>query len=155
MKNILCDYDDQSDDSLSTGSSSSSEIHSPSYSSSDYEKNIPFIHMPHPIKQSVPRYNNSYYPRKENFLYANYGIVKNYYGHSFLDKKEVNHSIKGKRKRASASQLKALQSIFESTAFPSTVLRENLARQLGMTPRTVQIWFQNRRQAVKKVYRCY
>ncbi|PIA16204.1 Homeodomain-like protein, partial [Coemansia reversa NRRL 1564] len=55
--------------------------------------------------------------------------------------------IKGKRKRASPHQLKVLNDIYLKTAFPSTETRNRLARELGMTPRTVQIWFQNKRQA--------
>jgi hypothetical protein len=57
-----------------------------------------------------------------------------------------------KRKRATVSQTQALQKVFEKTAFPSTALREALARRLDMTPRTVQIWFQNKRQAARKCY---
>lgn len=55
-----------------------------------------------------------------------------------------------KRKRATASQTQTLQNVFARTAFPSTALREALARSLGMRPRTVQIWFQNKRQATRK-----
>ncbi|KAJ1913979.1 hypothetical protein H4219_004979 [Mycoemilia scoparia] len=59
-------------------------------------------------------------------------------------------SVKPKRKRASSKQLEALNRVFESTSFPSTETRHRLARELGMTPRTVQIWFQNRRQAMRQ-----
>ncbi|KAI8323672.1 Homeodomain-like protein, partial [Martensiomyces pterosporus] len=55
--------------------------------------------------------------------------------------------IKGKRKRASPQQLEVLNKVFATTSFPSTDMRNRLARELGMTPRTVQIWFQNKRQA--------
>ncbi|KAJ2359006.1 hypothetical protein IWW50_000066 [Coemansia erecta] len=58
--------------------------------------------------------------------------------------------IKGKRKRASPQQLEVLNEVFASTSFPSTEMRNRLARQLGMTPRTVQIWFQNKRQASRQ-----
>ncbi|KAJ2790662.1 hypothetical protein H4R20_006979, partial [Coemansia guatemalensis] len=58
--------------------------------------------------------------------------------------------IKGKRKRASPHQLKVLNDIYLKTAFPSTETRNRLARELGMTPRTVQIWFQNKRQASRQ-----
>ncbi|KAJ1993022.1 Short stature homeobox protein 2 [Coemansia spiralis] len=59
-------------------------------------------------------------------------------------------SIKGKRKRASPQQLEVLNKVFASTSFPSTEMRNKLARELGMTPRTVQIWFQNKRQASRQ-----
>ena len=44
------------------------------------------------------------------------------------------------------SQSRVLRKVLEQTAFPSTEIRENLAKLLGMKPRTVQIWFQNQRQ---------
>ncbi|KAJ2705255.1 hypothetical protein FB645_002573 [Coemansia sp. IMI 203386] len=59
-------------------------------------------------------------------------------------------SIKGKRKRASPQQLEVLNKVFASTSFPPTDMRNSLARELGMTPRTVQIWFQNKRQASRQ-----
>ncbi|KAI8334402.1 hypothetical protein BC941DRAFT_356890 [Chlamydoabsidia padenii] len=57
--------------------------------------------------------------------------------------------IKSKRRRASHKQLQVLNRVFQHTSFPSTQVRAQLGRQLGMSPRTVQIWFQNRRQAVR------
>ncbi|KAJ1552947.1 hypothetical protein HK405_009459, partial [Cladochytrium tenue] len=54
--------------------------------------------------------------------------------------------VKPKRRRANAEQLAVLNSVLETTFFPSTELRQSLARRLGMTPRAVQIWFQNKRQ---------
>lgn len=56
---------------------------------------------------------------------------------------------KTKRKRASPSQLAVLNQVFNQTYFPSTELRAELGKQLGMNPRTVQIWFQNKRQALR------
>ncbi|KAJ3038061.1 hypothetical protein HDV00_001021 [Rhizophlyctis rosea] len=53
---------------------------------------------------------------------------------------------KPKRRRATPQQLLVLNQVFKQTFFPSTDLRLRLARQLNMTPRAVQIWFQNKRQ---------
>lgn len=53
---------------------------------------------------------------------------------------------KPKRKRANQSQLSALRAVYAETAFPSSEQRRVLAQQLKMTPRSVQIWFQNQRQ---------
>lgn len=58
--------------------------------------------------------------------------------------------LKPKRKRASKFQDSVLRKIFEHTHFPSTELREELGKSLRMNPRTVQIWFQNRRQAMSR-----
>ncbi|KAI9264159.1 Homeodomain-like protein, partial [Phascolomyces articulosus] len=57
--------------------------------------------------------------------------------------------LKAKRKRASPAQLSVLNHIFSQTYFPSTELRIELGKQLGMSPRAVQIWFQNKRQSLR------
>lgn len=49
--------------------------------------------------------------------------------------------IKPKRKRATPDQLKVLNQTYERTAFPSTEERIQLAKDLGMSPRSVQIWY--------------
>ncbi|KAK4521212.1 Protein kinase C signaling pathway involved MAPKK protein [Mucor velutinosus] len=62
----------------------------------------------------------------------------------------TNHrDLKAKRKRASPNQLVVLNRVFNQTYFPSTEIRIALGKQLGMSPRTVQIWFQNKRQALR------
>ncbi|TDL26169.1 homeobox-domain-containing protein [Rickenella mellea] len=55
--------------------------------------------------------------------------------------------IKKKRKRADATQLKILNEVYARTAFPTTEERQELAKKLDMSARSVQIWFQNKRQA--------
>lgn len=65
------------------------------------------------------------------------------------DDDESSAAIKAKRRRANAKQLEVLNRVFDRTFFPSTQMRAELGRQLGMSPRTVQIWFQNRRQAMR------
>jgi Homeodomain-containing transcription factor len=39
-----------------------------------------------------------------------------------------------------------LETIFSADSFPTLAVRNQLASQLGIDPRQVQIWFQNRRQ---------
>ncbi|OZJ06670.1 hypothetical protein BZG36_00332 [Bifiguratus adelaidae] len=46
-------------------------------------------------------------------------------------------------------QSRVLNKILSQTLFPSTDMREALAAALGMTPRAVQIWFQNQRAKIK------
>ena len=53
---------------------------------------------------------------------------------------EADSIIKKKRKRADAHQLAVLNETYERTAFPSTEERAALAKQLDMSPRSVQIW---------------
>lgn len=59
------------------------------------------------------------------------------------------YAVKAKRKRANPSQLSVLNAAFERSYFPSTEERLRLSKQCRMCPRTVQIWFQNKRQSVK------
>ena len=49
-------------------------------------------------------------------------------------------TIKKKRKRADARQLEALNRMYTRTAFPSTEERQQLAKDLDMSARSVQIW---------------
>lgn len=62
----------------------------------------------------------------------------------------LNISRKRSRTIMSANQSRILRKVLETTSFPSTELRENLAKILGMKTRTVQIWFQNQRQKAKQ-----
>ena len=54
-------------------------------------------------------------------------------------------TLKKKRKKTSPYQLEVLQRTFETDPMPSASVRMALAVHLGMTSRSVQIWFQNRR----------
>lgn len=67
----------------------------------------------------------------------------------------TNRELKSLKKRCrtvmTSSQCRVLNKVLEQTAFPSTEIRENLAKILGMKPRTVQIWFQNQRQKSRQV----
>ncbi|KAJ3170949.1 hypothetical protein HK101_011273 [Irineochytrium annulatum] len=56
----------------------------------------------------------------------------------------------GKRRRITDEQLATLESCFRRDPLPKLEQREHLAETLGMTPRSVQVWFQNRRQSRKK-----
>ncbi|KAJ3161982.1 hypothetical protein HDU86_005680 [Geranomyces michiganensis] len=51
-----------------------------------------------------------------------------------------------KRSRISADQLAILNAVFAHTFFPTTEIRLAIARETGLSARTVQVWFQNRRQ---------
>ncbi|KAJ3513311.1 hypothetical protein NLJ89_g3021 [Agrocybe chaxingu] len=62
-------------------------------------------------------------------------------------------TIKKKRKRADAAQLKVLNETYARTAFPSTEERIALAKMLDMSARSVQIWFQNKRQSMRQTNR--
>ncbi|KAG8790290.1 hypothetical protein FRC12_012243 [Ceratobasidium sp. 428] len=54
------------------------------------------------------------------------------------------------RKRVTPHQLKHLERVFASETHPSRGSREELARDLGMELKSVTIWFQNKRQSIKR-----
>lgn len=62
----------------------------------------------------------------------------------------ISSSSKVKRKRISPVQYNRLMEIFDQTDTPSSEIRENLADELKMTKREVQVWFQNRRAKVNR-----
>ncbi|KAL1942400.1 hypothetical protein VTO73DRAFT_6002, partial [Trametes versicolor] len=58
---------------------------------------------------------------------------------------EVKH-----RKRTTRAQLKVLEGVYKYDTKPNASLRKKLAAELDMTPRGVQVWFQNRRAKTKQ-----
>lgn len=54
-----------------------------------------------------------------------------------------------KRTRVTPSQLSVLEETFAISATPDSKMRKQLAQQLQMPERSIQIWFQNRRAKVK------
>jgi ankyrin repeat protein len=57
---------------------------------------------------------------------------------------------KAKRERASWQQKLILEKIFDSNQYPDLTVRTQLSDQLDMSPRKIQIWFQNRRTKAKQ-----
>lgn len=55
-----------------------------------------------------------------------------------------------KRRRTSTQELNILQGEFENCSTPDKKKRQELAERCNMSEKAVQIWFQNRRQAIKK-----
>ncbi|KAI8636993.1 hypothetical protein BD408DRAFT_448001 [Parasitella parasitica] len=56
-----------------------------------------------------------------------------------------------KRTHLKPSQVAALQESFSANPLPDSSVRSRLARDLAVTERTIQIWFQNRRAKARKV----
>lgn len=53
------------------------------------------------------------------------------------------------RRKTSAEQVGILETVFTKNAHPDRKQREALGEALGMTPKSVQIWFQNKRAKEK------
>ncbi|CEP19827.1 hypothetical protein [Parasitella parasitica] len=64
---------------------------------------------------------------------------------TFYNPFEIKH-----RRRTSRAQLKVLEKSYNENPKPSAAIRRILAQKLEMTPRGVQIWFQNRRAKAKQ-----
>ncbi|CEL58837.1 Homeobox protein HD-10 OS=Encephalitozoon cuniculi (strain GB-M1) GN=HD-10 PE=4 SV=1 [Rhizoctonia solani AG-1 IB] len=65
---------------------------------------------------------------------------------AFWNPYEVKH-----RRRTSRAQLSVLEREFETDPKPNADKRRSLAAQLNMTPRAIQVWFQNRRAKIKAI----
>ncbi|KAK9764232.1 hypothetical protein K7432_008440 [Basidiobolus ranarum] len=100
------------------------------------------------------QHNQDYHSRRHDYqapevdLQLQY-ILQTIFQDGFHDSSADDMEMKAKRKRASPEQLRILNLVFQHTFFPSTELRNQLARHLRMSPRAVQIWFQNKRQSWK------
>jgi hypothetical protein len=59
-----------------------------------------------------------------------------------------------KRQRTTPEQLEVLEKVYEKEKLPGSDLRKELAIKLKMTPRRVQVWFQNKRAKEKRMGIC-
>jgi len=69
---------------------------------------------------------------------------------SSLPQKRQMHLAKRQRTYITEAQKRVLVDVANSNLFPSAKLREALGRELNISPRSVQIWFQNRGQSERK-----
>lgn len=58
-------------------------------------------------------------------------------------------SVTRRRTRTTLNQLRVLEETFAEMPSPDSKLRKQLSTELGMSERSIQIWFQNRRAKVK------
>lgn len=80
---------------------------------------------------------------RKNEIEAAIGLLKI----SSLKRRNPGFGVKVKKTNL---QQAVLKSVFEITNFPSTETRNELALLLGISQRSVQVWFQNKRQISKK-----
>jgi hypothetical protein len=70
------------------------------------------------------------------------------------DDDEEEISQPKKRQRTTPEQLEVLEKVYEKEKLPGSDLRKELAQKLKMTPRRVQVWFQNKRAKEKRTGIC-
>ena len=107
----------------------------------------PFVNVNHGFQQHQPVVRPSPYPAPYsdpfNTQTPREAAVPAFYNYR---PNEVKH-----RKRTTRAQTKILEEQFKSTDKPDAATRAELSIRLGMTPREVQVWFQNRRAKEKKL----
>ncbi|RAL45375.1 hypothetical protein DM860_013771 [Cuscuta australis] len=74
--------------------------------------------------------------------------------HNHYNEEEDDHGTKKKRKkyhRHTAEQIKEMEALFKEFPHPDETQRQQLSKQLGLHPRQVKFWFQNRRTQIKAI----
>ncbi|XP_076882427.1 homeobox-leucine zipper protein ATHB-22-like [Bidens hawaiensis] len=62
-----------------------------------------------------------------------------------MNQNEYENNNQDKKKRLTSEQLEALENIFQEEKKPDPETKMKLAHDLGMQPRQIAVWFQNRR----------
>lgn len=88
---------------------------------------------------------NTYYQEKDQVDQKSYQQGDDFRP-TFYNPFEIKH-----RRRTSRAQFKVLEKTFLENPKPNAAIRRWLAQKLVMTPRGVQVWFQNRRAKEKTV----
>merc|ERR1711941_188178 len=59
---------------------------------------------------------------------------------------------RGPRTNITSKQLEVLKNVFNQTPKPTRLMREQLAKDTGLTMRVIQVWFQNKRSKEKRMH---
>lgn len=110
---------------------------------SDHTRNVAFptAYTQSPQTQMGPPVERATNRAKETHPYTRYSGTPQTMAYTAEPVPMPAEEVKKKRKRADAAQLKVLNATYQRTAFPSTEERQSLANELGMPPRSVQIWY--------------
>ncbi|KAE8699471.1 Homeobox-leucine zipper protein GLABRA 2 [Hibiscus syriacus] len=74
--------------------------------------------------------------------------------HDDVDDEDADKTKKKKRKkyhRHTADQIREMEALFKESPHPDEKQRQQLSKQLGLAPRQVKFWFQNRRTQIKAI----
>lgn len=80
-------------------------------------------------------------------------IEQHHHHHKSINNNNNGTSVPRPRKRThlTTAQIASLQASFANNPLPDAAIRHGLSLSLGITERTVQIWFQNRRAKARKM----
>ncbi|MED6186297.1 Homeobox-leucine zipper protein GLABRA 2 [Stylosanthes scabra] len=67
------------------------------------------------------------------------------------DNKNKNKKKRKKYHRHTADQIREMEALFKESPHPDEKQRQQLSKQLGLAPRQVKFWFQNRRTQIKAI----
>ncbi|KAH3686779.1 hypothetical protein WICPIJ_002258 [Wickerhamomyces pijperi] len=104
-------------------------------------------HIVTPVKPSSPQDRSPTSAEKRSYAFISHS-PSTYPSHEpSID----NHQLaRRKRRRTSPLELSILQSEFELGTTPNKARRSDIAARVNMTEKAVQIWFQNRRQTLRR-----
>ena len=80
------------------------------------------------------------------------GTVRQSFSHGRTKAVVVEKKKRRSRQNFTWSQLSVLERVFETDPLPRQALLQELSYRLDVTPRCVQVWFQNRRQKFKSAH---
>ncbi|KAG8834702.1 hypothetical protein FRC17_007608, partial [Serendipita sp. 399] len=112
----------------------------PSHAAAPYEGIVDFTYSNVATAQSYPTTSTIAIQQQGSLVHRHDGTEWKQSSFYPYRPNEVKH-----RKRTTRQQLKVLEDTFRTTQKPDGNVRKSLALQLDMTPRNVQVWFQNRR----------
>lgn len=98
----------------------------------------------------VARYRNGELPETQGLGDMNLPL---FIHGSVEDDRRTNQGVKRPRTILTTAQRRKFKSAFQVSQKPTRKARETLANETGLSPRVVQVWFQNQRAKIKKLAR--
>ncbi|KAK8486001.1 hypothetical protein V6N13_103621 [Hibiscus sabdariffa] len=103
----------------------------------------PFVSRPEPSLNFLYNYNYDQYPgmemKHQGFAEVGNGLVPG------LNKNSFSNNNQDKKKRLTSDQLDSLERSFQEEIKLDPDRKMKLSRELGLQPRQIAVWFQNRR----------
>lgn len=116
------------------------------YSDEEKENHKPSTGKPHHHGQ-VPHTPSSVPPQQPQYAFISHSITSYPSNEPQIDNARL---ARRKRRRTSPTELALLEQEFARNQKPPKHIRVDIARRVDMTEKAVQVWFQNKRQSVRK-----